>query len=330
MCYIPGYLLSNNRWPGAKVMKNLEYTAFYKFLVSLGLALIVFSLVAPWLLFREPFNIGVKTSELSQLTPRAKRVIEDRQRFAEVSSRAAPWGSAAIFVLGLGLASFGLLRWNSRQKVLDTTEDVTLEKLQLEVRQLSPNEAEHRVEIEARETVDAETPSLAGTAPTARERYVATLARLFALERLAMEKLGSAFHDTHVIEDRIQIGEEQLDARLRSKGQEKDYLLEIKYFRGRAAALSQKAIEQVARATIAYSDHTKQDVAALLLVIIGRELGSSAGGEQNGAGIVQAVQRSLNEIKSRLSVDVRPLVLSEGQFEEMDANELKRRFFSAS
>jgi hypothetical protein len=314
-------------------MKELQYSAYYKFLVSLGLAIIVLAFTVPWLLLREPLSLEMKNSELSNLTPRGRRVVHQRQMFAETSGKIAPWASVALLVLGSGLIIYGLGRWNDRQKIVDRTEDTTLVKLEAEVRQLTTNEAEERVEDEAKETADAHAVAkneAAGTAATREHPYLETVATLFALERLAIRKLEEAFKATHTVEDRIAIGNERLDARLVSKSSGTDYLVEIKFFKAGAAVLCQRAVRQISRAAITYRRSSERDVTALLLIIVGNE--STASGEDNRVSYakrLESVQAVIDKARREEPVDIRTLVLGEEEFIDISAHDLKRKLQAA-
>ena len=60
-------------------MTKFEYSDFYKFIASAGIALIILSAFVPWLFLREPFDLFQTESGISQLTPLAQEVIATRQ-----------------------------------------------------------------------------------------------------------------------------------------------------------------------------------------------------------------------------------------------------------
>jgi len=47
---------------------KFEYSDFYKFIASAGIALISLAVIVPWLFFREPFDLLLSTNELAYLS----------------------------------------------------------------------------------------------------------------------------------------------------------------------------------------------------------------------------------------------------------------------
>jgi hypothetical protein len=60
-------------------MNKPEYSDLYKFIASLGLILIAFSILLPWLFLRESFESLVSASDFANLTPTAQALIAYRQ-----------------------------------------------------------------------------------------------------------------------------------------------------------------------------------------------------------------------------------------------------------
>jgi len=224
------------------VLSNVQYTAFYKFLVSLGLVLVALSLSLPWLLLDRSFDLLVKQSDLDQLTATAQATIRHRQTVVHVVGLVAPWISVALFVLGVTLACLGVVRWRIRQPVHDQTEDATLEKLRAEaaqIRRATPLEQDIRQSQEAWALVQAQPeprPRVAGrvTAPTPEASYRDVKERLRGVEQLALEQLSKAFGDTHEIhpQQRLTLGDRTwiVDAILTSRSPHgMDLVVEVKY-----------------------------------------------------------------------------------------------------
>jgi hypothetical protein len=121
---------------GINVLGSIQYTAFYKFIVSLGLVLVGLGLAMPWLLLNESFDLLVRRSDLERLTPLAQETIRHRQAIVHASSLLAPWASIALVLAGLILIIFGVERWRRRQDIMDRTEDISLEKIRAETIQI--------------------------------------------------------------------------------------------------------------------------------------------------------------------------------------------------
>ncbi len=222
------------------MLSNVQYTAFYKFLVSLGLVLVALSLSLPWLLLDGSFNLLVKQSDLNQLTATAQTTIRHRQAIVHVMSLVAPWISVVLSVLGVTLSSIGVVRWRTRQNIHDQTEDATLERLRAEtaqIRRATPLEQDIRQSQEAWALLQAQPEPRhhaagEGTPPEASYRDIKD--RLREVEQLALEKLTRAFEDTHEIhsQQRLRLGDRTwlVDAILTSRSPDgMDLVVDVKY-----------------------------------------------------------------------------------------------------
>ncbi len=118
------------------MMTQPEYSSYYKFLVSIGLILIGAAILFPWLVLRESFDLLLKTSDISQLTPIARDIIALRQQAAFQLVKFVYWGSAITFMAGISLFLYGLIVWRRQQiEIFDLQEVYKTQKMGQEVRQ---------------------------------------------------------------------------------------------------------------------------------------------------------------------------------------------------
>jgi hypothetical protein len=82
---------------------QIEYGDFYKFVVSLGIALVLAAILVPvpWLFLREPFDLMVEASRLGQLTPTAQHIVSVRQTYLFRLLPIVPWFSFSVLVMGV-------------------------------------------------------------------------------------------------------------------------------------------------------------------------------------------------------------------------------------
>ena len=90
---------------------KFEFSDLYKFFVSLGIVSITLGVITPLLFLREPFDLFIPESELSELTPTAQIAIARRQNISLAVIRVMPWLSGAGILAGTSLTSYGLWRW---------------------------------------------------------------------------------------------------------------------------------------------------------------------------------------------------------------------------
>jgi len=172
-----------------------------------------------------------------------------------------PFLSAALLATGTSLVIVGLVRWRRRQAVLDRVEDLGREKLENEVRQLTPTEITEKLE---RETAESQPPA---TVPRGDIR-----AQLLEIEVIVSEKLGEAFSGTHVVESNVAVrsksGQAEIDAVVKALVPEgTDLVVEIKYQRY-LGALFGEWILRTARNRQLYSEATGRKANAALFAVL--------------------------------------------------------------
>lgn len=121
-------------------MNKPEYSDLYKFIVSLGVILIAFAVLLPWLFLRESFDSLINTTELATLTPTAQALMTHRQNLALWFVQNIIWISALPAILGFTCLVSGILLWQRKQRLADTKDELETEKLRLEVKSMSPEQ----------------------------------------------------------------------------------------------------------------------------------------------------------------------------------------------
>jgi hypothetical protein len=265
------------------VLGNLQYTTFYKFLVSLGVVLVALGVVIPWLLLHESFDLFIERSSLERLTPLAQETIRHRQMIVHASSIIAPWVSIILVLSGLSLIIFGVERWRRRQAVMDRTEDVSLLKLEAETIQIqraTPPEQDAKQGDEAWEVVQAKQPSAA--LPNAAQQiralgtsYRITKETIVGLESEILAKLEAAFSPTHEITSQAKLilnsRRVLLDAIIAPRETSGDsYLIEVKYVTSSKSILNSMldAVGRLSMARRAYAPQATGPVRCVILFVV--------------------------------------------------------------
>jgi hypothetical protein len=94
---------------------QIEYGDFYKFVVSLGDRAGLAAILAPRLFLREPFDLMIEASRLSQLTPAAQQIVLLRQTYLLRLLPVIPWFSFSLLMMGTSAIGVGLKKWYNRQ-----------------------------------------------------------------------------------------------------------------------------------------------------------------------------------------------------------------------
>jgi len=92
-----------------------EFTDRNRFLASIGLILIVLSVLLPWLVIREPFEIHTTTQELTTLTKIAQTTITIRQWMALILLPLSCLMSPLLAAGGILFLGAGLFGWSQRE-----------------------------------------------------------------------------------------------------------------------------------------------------------------------------------------------------------------------
>lgn len=146
----------------ARLVPQIDFGNYYKFVSSLGVGLILASAVVPWVFFRFDSVLRIPEREIESYSTVAEGVL--RQRQYAISAIQFPW-ILLIFLALLGFGIFFLFRgsrqWEARQEVLNQTEDVHLEKFRVEIVQATSAEIEEEREreVEGDLVEPANTPS---------------------------------------------------------------------------------------------------------------------------------------------------------------------------
>ena len=114
-------------------MKSINFGDLYKFIVSSGLALVIFACVLPWMMLREPFDLKLKASEITQLPKDAQIILDTRLDYTEDLLRAVPLVSLVSLLAGGVLILWGFKGWSVQQKALDQEQSLKNTKLAQEV-----------------------------------------------------------------------------------------------------------------------------------------------------------------------------------------------------
>ena len=208
-------------------MNKPEYSDLYKFIVSLGLILIAFAMLLPWLFLRESFDALVTTSDLANLTPTAQALIAYRQNTGLWFVQNILWLSSIPAIAGFITLGSGLYLWQRKQKVLDRKDELETEKLNLEIKSMSPEQIavkaikETADEIQVREADEA--------SPQSTAERINVINEYFETENIVISKLMNCF-GVYDVRPNQQIGDSQVDV-LVNTGRRERLIFEVKLIR---------------------------------------------------------------------------------------------------
>lgn len=108
-------------------MGNINYDSFYKFLVSLGIILVILPLTVLIFLTTNSFDLQIAEADLAQYTQTAQKVIAWRQSLPLLIQEKCTWWIIGGFsICGVCLILYGLIKWHELQKIDDICKNVKL------------------------------------------------------------------------------------------------------------------------------------------------------------------------------------------------------------
>lgn len=232
-----------------------DYGHYYKFLVWLGLGLLLVGLSLPWLVSRDDATLLLSRDEIEQLSENSRSVVESEQESRKWMQRGYPYASLALGLAGAVMVWNGTREWKRRQPVLNEVEDLDVAERRSRVTQANPADVEDERVEEALEQAIQDTvadrspatgadevsprpsPIPAPSAPTFSSvgmRADAIRATAAEAESSVMQLASQTFSETHDAVSKAQlmgIGRSiAVDTLLLSRQPDQpSYLLEIKY-----------------------------------------------------------------------------------------------------
>ena len=159
-------------------MPQIEFGSLYKFAASVGLVLIFAAIALPWILLQSTGVLLISKKAVAGLPDSAGAAIQRRQLVVTWAQDNLP---APIFVVlalaGVSLLVWAFVKWAPSQKRSDASEQLALQKEEVEFQNLSRAEIDERLEEEVAETnpvqpnevlppaTESETPTHLATPP---------------------------------------------------------------------------------------------------------------------------------------------------------------------
>jgi hypothetical protein len=242
-------------------MGQLEYGDYYKFIASAGIALIAGAVVVPWIFLREPFDLAIEASKIALLTPDAQNIIHARQHLIATTINYLPLASGLMATVGATLTGLGLYPWRFRQSVRDKTEDLQTEKLDKELKAMSPEQIETKAKNDLENAEELEPALRAIQSPSA-------VSSVLAVEQALIGRISSCLGPSMKVMSNQRLGNVEFDAIIRAKST-KRIILEIKYIRkGFNRGWLSETVNNLASRMALYRKTFDESTSGLLLVVI--------------------------------------------------------------
>ncbi len=206
-------------------MDKLQYDNLYKFLVSLGIVLIVFPIAALVYLFNmEP--ILISQTDYDMLSDFSLQMISNRNELTSYFIKTFPWFAGGLIFIGIGVLLFGICKWLGLQKNLDKKLDAETAMQTLNLLKMSSAEVTAKVEEEVKEAAAIET----STSPVVSDHSRA-MSKYLEIEESCFNYFTKRYAKKYSFERNIRMGKYSYDFIGVSKLDNIDLIFEIKYMK---------------------------------------------------------------------------------------------------
>lgn len=252
-------------------MDKISFDSRYKFIVSLGIMLLVSPFIIIYILAEMSKDILITNKALNELNDISIEIMQMKQDtyIKIISSNILCGLLIGLFLIGMILIIIGLCEWGKVQKQEYRKLELENEHFELENKNLklqfglSQNEQMAKVKREL-----SEDNKLLG-----KEESTVTNLEYFEIEQLVATKIVEEFSSTHDVVKGFKLGDAEYDVIARGKGfLEKDYIFEIKYLKSMITERwYTRIIEQIEKQSQNYSNKTNRLPYKQIIIVTEKE-----------------------------------------------------------
>lgn len=238
-------------------MEKLQYDSFYKFLVSLGLVLIIAPFIGVYYLLNYSNENLLTVNKYTELSQKSLGIIEKKENILNLFLTLAPYIFIFTTILGIFLLIYGIIKWKNLQKEIDeqTTIKTKVERTQLE--KLTANEVLQKIESE--EEINTKD----------KKQIYNRIQDAIMAEGFCFEYLSNQLSKDYIVEQNVRIDNSIFDMVALSKKNKSDLIYEIKYYRERPDLHKYKYIlDRLEKSKEVYEKSMNKTCKATLLIII--------------------------------------------------------------
>lgn len=252
-------------------MEKVQYGDVNRFLVSIGLVLILLSFALPYFYLTNDFGLYIEENRIKLFTLPIQKIICDKQQLLTEIQRFIPVTSISLFGIGLVTLIIGLFRWFRRQAKIDKKENLDIQKLELEISKLTPQEKLEKAEKEVQAIEVAEIiEERKQKDPNLKLETDKKINNYLDIEKRVVDHFKEYKSPNFEILDNVKIaGRFWIDLLLEAKTSEfADRLIEIKFSKQNLSySIIKDALAQLDKYTSFYLGFYNRKVVPVLIVI---------------------------------------------------------------
>lgn len=251
-------------------MEKLKYDSLYKFIVSIGIVIIILPFIFLYGILNNNDIVLIKENEINQLTNTAKEIIslEQNYKYTILSNPITFCIITTIFVIsGLIIVVYGIVQWKNKvQKYEDRSRELSNKLLEKQIKDLTNEEKEEKI-IEDIETLETENKSKYLSDNIKKQQ----ISKYVNIQESVYKSIRKEFKDYKIFEE-VRIEKQMYDciALDNSSYYAYDYIFEVKYFttinliKGKIKVLE----ELIMKEKLHYYENSKRYAKIVLIIIV--------------------------------------------------------------
>ena len=234
-------------------MEKLQYDSFYKFLVSLGIILIVSPFIGIYYFLINGNKFLISNSEYLDLTNNSLMILEKREKIYIMILNLMPIIIIILFFIGIVSLIYGILKWKKFQKEIDEQTILKTKEQRINLQKMTPTEIVEKAVLEE-ENYEVDNLSFLNNMKN---------------EDLYFELIKSELNNDYEVFQNIKVGSCHYDIIAMSKKYDIDKIYELKIAKKNINYSNFVMMVQTFKDMVnCYKDNTNRNVVPYLVFII--------------------------------------------------------------
>ena len=247
-------------------MDKLQYDSFYKFIVSVGIVLIVAPLFCLHYLVSGSYDIIMTQEEANNLSEISSDFLSIKIKYVQKIFKYLPTTCILIIIIGVFFVFWGCLKWFQIQKTLDQITKLDLEEKELHIQSMSAKEIAEKVINEDIE--NHENPSSDSQITRSNLTASARIRKTFEIEDACYSYLKIKLNRKYNVYQNAKVGNCDYDIIASSKYNNIDLLYEIKYWNNPVSKSTLvRLVNQIEKRGISYENIAHRKIRFIILII---------------------------------------------------------------
>lgn len=187
-------------------MEKLQFDSFYKFLVSIGVILIISPAFLLHYLISGSYDIVITEDELSSLSLMSKELIEHKMLCLNFIYKFLPMFCIVLILAGLFLFVLGCYKWSTiQQSAIDKLTDLDIREKQLNIEKMSACEIAEKMVVKNME-IESESEVNSSIITSLRTSSSANIKKAFEIEDKYYTYILQKYSKDYIYHKNVRIG----------------------------------------------------------------------------------------------------------------------------